>query len=263
MFKEDRHNNILKLINQQGSVKTTELQKIFNTTRQTIHNDLDYLDQKGKLKKVYGGAILQTKSEEPSVDHRRVQNRIDKNVIGRVAASFVNEKDTVFLDVSTTVYAMFPYLLDFKDLTIITTSIEVAYTLGKQTSFEIHLVGGQVRNKDLGCVGSSTIQMLKDIYVDKSFFGTGGISLSAGLTDYHFSDSNVRKIMISNSTENFLLFDVSKIDVITISKFANLTDIDNFISYNLTDELFLNYFSEEGLNLIDAKPFVVKESTQN
>lgn len=256
MFKENRHKKIIELVNQQGSIKTSELCKIFNTTRQTIHNDLDILDEENKLKKVYGGAVRISKSEEPSIDTRRIQYRTEKNIIGRVASTFVNEKDTIFIDVSTTVHAMLPYIKDLNSLTVITNSIEAAYVLGTQSHFEIYMIGGLVRTQDLACGGNTSLQVLKDIYVDKSFFGTGGVSMTAGLTDYHFMDSEVRKIMIKNSNQSFVLFDTSKIETVTISKFADFEDIDLLISYNVKHTDFLQFLSKKEIKIIDAKSVI-------
>ena len=94
---------------------------------------------------------------------------------------------------------------------------------------------------------------MKDIYVDKSFFGTGGVSTSAGLTDYHFTDSEIRKIMIKNSNVSFVLFDESKIGTITISKFADFSEVNTFISYNVTNKKFLQFVADEKVHFIDAK----------
>lgn len=253
MLKENRHKKIIELINQIGTVQTADLCVKFQTTRQTIHNDLDTLSKEGKLKKVYGGAVKMSKSEEPSIQTRRVHNREKKDIIGRVAATFVNEKDTIFLDVSTTVNAMIPYLKEFEHLTIITNSIEAAYLLGTQTPFEIVMIGGHVRTNDLACGGNLAIQALADIFVDKSFFGTGGVSMTAGLTDYHFTDSDVRKVMIENSIQSFVLFDSSKIEAITISKYADFSDIDTLLSYNVKNEEWLEFIANKETNFIDAK----------
>jgi DeoR/GlpR family transcriptional regulator of sugar metabolism len=253
LFKEDRQNKIIELVNQRGSVKTSELCDLFSTTRQTIHHDLELLDKEDKLKKVYGGAVRISRAEEPSIDTRRIQYQIEKNIIGRIASTFVDEKDTIFIDVSTTVHAMLPYLKDLNRLTIITNSIEAAYVLGSQPRFDIYMIGGHVRMQDLACDGNDSLEALQDIYVDKSFFGAGGISTTAGLTDYHFTDSEIRKIMIKNSSQSFVLFDASKIESITISKFADFEEIDRLISYNVWHKDFLQFLSKKDIHFIDAK----------
>lgn len=253
MLKDNRRQKIVELVNQNGSIKTSELTKLFKTTRQTIHNDLDMLTQKGLLKKVYGGAVRTSKSEEPSTEKRKVTYPTEKKHIGYAATQFINEKDTIFLDVSTTVNEMIPFLTSFKDLTIITNSIESAYLLSKHTNFHLIMIGGHVRNKDYATGGISALNELRNIFVDKSFFGAGGISTMAGLTDYHFTDSDIRKVLLKNSSEIYVLFDASKINSVTISKYANLTDIDKLISYDVKDTSFLEYLKENEISFVDAK----------
>ncbi|MGP6147541.1 DeoR/GlpR family DNA-binding transcription regulator [Jeotgalibaca sp. A122] len=253
MLKEERQEMILDYIKLYGSVKTAELTKSFNTTRQTIHNDLDILSEKGKLKRVHGGAVRISKSEEPSIEARRNSNLTDKTIIGQVAASFVNERDTIFLDVSTTVNEMIPHLLAYEHLTIVTYSLEAAYLLSKQTTFDIIMIGGRMRNRDLATEGTQTLQSLRNIFVDKCFLGAGGVSMVAGITDYHFSDSEIRKIMIQNATEAYILFDSSKINTITISKYVDFDTVHQLISYDIRDTDFLNFLNENQIPFIDAK----------
>lgn len=253
MLKEKRLQKILELVNENGSVKIADLAQAFQTTRQTIYNDLDILSEKGTLKKVYGGAIRISKSEEPSIETRRDSKRFEKSMIGKSAVNFIHERDTIFLDVSTTVYEMIPYLLAFKQLTIVTTSLEAAYLLSKKTSFDIIMIGGLMRNKDMATEGTQTLQALKDIFVDKCFLGAGGVSIIAGITDFHFTDSEVRKIMIKNASEAYVLFDSSKINSITISKYADLKDIHQLVSYDVQDETFLSFLKDHQIPFIDAK----------
>ncbi len=260
MLKENRQLKILELVNEQGSIRTAELTKLFQTTRQTIHNDLELLSQDGKLKKVYGGAIKVNKSEEPSLESRRVVNRLEKERIGYAASRFITEKDTIYLDVSTTVNEMIPYLYAFEHLTIVTNSIEAAYLLSSNTSFDILMLGGRVRNKDYATEGSLVMHSLENIYVDKSFFGAGGVSTHAGITDYHFTDSLLRKKLMGNSSEVYVLFDSSKLNTVTISKFADLQEVHKLITYNLKDKDFLRYLLEKEISYVDAKDYDQEES---
>lgn len=257
MLKEDRHKNILNLLKMNGSVTTADLCERYKITRQTIHNDLEELNHKGKLKKVYGGAISASKSQEPSIEKRRIYNKEIKNKIRQVASSFVQENDTIFLDASTTVDTMIPYLGQFKQLTIITHSIGIAYQLGNYDRFKIHMIGGLVRPQDLICTGYSTVNQLKDIYVDKAFFGMGGVSIQSGFTDYHFTDSDVRKVIIKNSTESYALFDTSKVETVTIAKFADIHEIDTLISSKVEIKDFLIDIKNQGLHYIDAQEYQV------
>ena len=53
----ERHEKIIKLINANRMVKVTELMKEFDVSIETVRRDLEFLEKKGYLKRVYGGAI--------------------------------------------------------------------------------------------------------------------------------------------------------------------------------------------------------------
>ena len=57
MLTEQRHEIILNLLSEKGSITVTELKDILNTSESTIRRDLNTLDEQGRLTKVFGGAV--------------------------------------------------------------------------------------------------------------------------------------------------------------------------------------------------------------
>ena len=57
MLTEERHKLILEELNKNSVVYVNELVKMLDTSESTIRRDLNYLNSKGKLKKVHGGAL--------------------------------------------------------------------------------------------------------------------------------------------------------------------------------------------------------------
>ena len=57
MLTEQRHEIILNLLSEKGSITVTELKDILNTSESTIRRDLNTLDEQGRLTKVFGGKI--------------------------------------------------------------------------------------------------------------------------------------------------------------------------------------------------------------
>ena len=55
MFAEERHEQIVALVNRNGSVRVKELSELFQITEDSIRKDLTILERKGLLKKTYGG----------------------------------------------------------------------------------------------------------------------------------------------------------------------------------------------------------------
>lgn len=57
MFAEERQNEIVNLVNRNGSVRVKDLSEQFQVTEDSIRKDLTLLEKKGLLRKMYGGAM--------------------------------------------------------------------------------------------------------------------------------------------------------------------------------------------------------------
>src|SRR5699024_9355844 len=142
------HEYIIKKLVKEKSVRTTELCDLLGISRQTIYKDIELLASKGKLKKVHGGAILTKRTAEPSILNRSEFNLVQKKTIAKRAAQFVENGDTIYLDFGTTINHMLSHLTHILDLTIVTNSVYVAYTLGDYENIQIILSGGEMRSKE-------------------------------------------------------------------------------------------------------------------
>ncbi|WP_020008241.1 DeoR/GlpR family DNA-binding transcription regulator [Salinicoccus albus] len=226
MLQNERREIILQKLASEKSVRTTELCELFNISRQTAHKDIDFLASEGKLKKVHGGGIIEKKSAEPPFQSRNNLHLIQKEAIVKKAVEYVQNGDTIYLDIGTTINHMLPHLKNISDLTIITNSVYVAYILGNNENISIILSGGIMRSTELSLSGSMSMQNLERYYVDKSFFGIGGFSNTIGYTDYHIEESDIRRLMLNHSNKSIALLDYSKFDVLAISQFAKIDEID-------------------------------------
>ena len=56
MNKYDRLEEITKLVNQKGTVRTNEIVEELNVSDMTVRRDLAELEEKGLLTKIHGGA---------------------------------------------------------------------------------------------------------------------------------------------------------------------------------------------------------------
>lgn len=250
MLLNERQQYILDLLNRNDSVKTSELALKLNTSRQTIHSDIDSLANEGKLIKVYGGAIRTKTSIEPSIAQRKIKNTEIKSKIAALAADCIEEGDTIFLDIGTTVAAMIPYIADKKNITVITNSLEVAYHLATYETINIIITGGIVRPKEMSVSGLKALEMLEQLYVDKSFIGVGGLTADAGFTDYHFAEADVRKVMIKHAKQTYALLDQSKVGVKAIAKYAELSDVQVIVTDNIPDEDLQNVLEELNIEVM-------------
>ena len=103
MFTEERQSAIENCLRENGKVKVKELSEIFQVTEDCIRKDLKILENAGKLKRTYGGAILsQDYPLKRDVVDRRQFNLDKKRTIAAKAFKLIKNNETIFLDISTT-----------------------------------------------------------------------------------------------------------------------------------------------------------------
>lgn len=103
MFTEERQSAIENCLRENGKVKVKELSEMFQVTEDCIRKDLKILENAGKLKRTYGGAILsQDYPLKRDVVDRRQFNLDKKRTIAAKAFKLIKNNETIFLDISTT-----------------------------------------------------------------------------------------------------------------------------------------------------------------
>lgn len=65
MLSEQRHKEIMKLLAEEGSIKTSTLCERLSASRETIRRDLESLEERGLLKRIHGGAVKPEPDQEP------------------------------------------------------------------------------------------------------------------------------------------------------------------------------------------------------
>jgi DeoR/GlpR family transcriptional regulator of sugar metabolism len=235
ILPEERKNEILNKLKRAGKVTVTDLAKQFNISEETIRRDLSILEEKGSLKKVYGGAIATIfQSGEPPFSQRTTVNQTEKIKIGKKAAELISDGDVIVIDVGTTTVEFAHFIQNKKNITILTNSIPVSTVLTEslnQNKFtgEILLLGGQIDPKQQSVSGRLSEQMLNEFNIDKAFISAGGVSIQNGVSNYHLNESLVSRIMVDRSKQIILLADHSKLGVDTFCKVCPLEKVDMIV----------------------------------
>lgn len=231
MLAQERQEKILKLIKEHKNIKTSELMEMFNVSNETIRRDLDYLEQQGCLKKVYGGAILTKKlSWEPPLNKRALINKEEKQAIARECAKLINDDEVIFIDSGTTPLEVVKNLKEKRNLTIFTTSLPVANFITDELDAKCIILGGEVRKKEKCLSGPITELILDYFHFDKAILSAGGIDKNIGLTDYDLHDVSVKKKVVNCVDETIIVADSSKFGVRALAQVAALSELSIIIS---------------------------------
>ena len=87
MLVEERMEEIVRLVEEKGSVQVQELIESVNASESTIRRDLTVLDRRGLLTKVHGGAIAIRNSGLHNDSFVSVREDINREEKSRIASS--------------------------------------------------------------------------------------------------------------------------------------------------------------------------------
>lgn len=252
-MKLERRSQIVDLITQQRTVTNAELMERFNISIETVRRDLDYLEQQGVLRKVYGGATVNIAlNSEPEYASRSRTNFQQKNAIAREAVKLIHPGDTIYLGVGTTVQAMVQYMKNIGQITVFTNALRTAVELSDIPGCTVILPGGQVRSKELTLSGFPAEDNLLHFNVDKAFIGIGGIT-EDGITDFHIGEAQLHRKVALNARQAIALTDSSKLGVRAMNNVCTLDQIDLVITDSNASKQQVNALQKAGAKVIVAK----------
>ena len=235
MFLEERYEKIVELVNLNGRVTVKDLAKQFEVSEDCIRKDLRGLENMNKLKRVYGGAIInRSHNDIKPVDERKNINIEIKKKIAENAMKLIEDGDIIFLDVSTNNLEIAKELKESEmKITVVTNMIEIVLVLKKCSNIKVITVGGEF-NVEVGAViGAAADRYIKKFTYDKSFIGVCGINIDSGyISTLSLEDGNTKKTIIECSNKSYLVSEDEKFNFDEFYKFARIEDITGIITQN-------------------------------
>ena len=232
--------NILKMTNGYATVKSL-CDKLY-ASESSIRRDLTSLEKRGLVKRSYGGVTLwDSPSSVGTFTHRSKLNIAAKQDIAKKAASFIEEGDTIFLDQSSTCFFLANELLNHSSLTVVTNNTEIMVLLA-DTKINVISSGGYLDHENRVCLmGGDAQRTFENMYADRSFFSTKGVTEDGIISDFSREENLVRDAMIRNSRERFFLCDSTKFGTRAPYKQCDLKDVDYIISEGDCAKIFSGY----------------------
>lgn len=232
MFAQERQDNIIQIINLEGSVRVKDLSLQFDVTEDCIRKDLAILEKKGLLKKAYGGAVRVRENPHlyKSEDRKNTPND-ERIILAKKAMNLIDEQDTLFLDISLANIEIAQLLKDSqKEVTVITNMIDVLNILSHCSHITLIFIGGQINKEGDGFCGNLSVSLIQSFKIDKAFMGVVGVDYELGyLSTYHIDDGCMKKAVINQSHMSYMLCEERKLKEDGNYVFASLNDIYGLI----------------------------------
>jgi DeoR/GlpR family transcriptional regulator of sugar metabolism len=255
MIAEQRRQEILRLIEEQGSIRISKLGKYFDVTDMTIRRDIDYLSDLGMVKRVHGGAVSENNGNinlATTFLKRNSEYKSEKERIGIKAQDYVKENQTIFIDGGST-NELFTRHLDTKiKLRIVTHGLNIAWILSGNDHHELFVPGGILNRLTMTFSGREVESMYEELNADVLFLSASGLSLEKGLTDPEWLDTSIKKAMIRSSNKVILLIDSHKFELVSSRTFATVQDVNLIITDSNLDDKTLKNYEQSGIPMILA-----------
>ncbi|WP_439022498.1 DeoR/GlpR family DNA-binding transcription regulator [Bacillus thuringiensis] len=251
MFTEERREKILELLTKDGRVIAKDLAESFDMSIDSIRRDLSIMEKEGLLKRTHGGAIELARVRNLAVEpFKRYSNgSIYEDVIAKIAASYIQEGDSVFIGGASIHYAMLKYLPE-TSFTVITNSIEIASTLREYKNIDTYLIGGKVKPSG-NMTDTLASEMISSFSIDINFSTGGGISLK-GISTATPEVSYFGKKVSEIARRNICLAPHNKLGIDCFIKGESLIEIDLIITDSEARKETIQEFEKQGKEIVIA-----------
>lgn len=258
MLAQQRYAFILNLLAKDGIVHTADLVTRLNVSSETVRKDLGYLEKAGHLTRVHGGAIAASDTSVPearssgytNLQTRNSQHMEEKSAITHYAATLIQEHQVIALDYGSTSHMMAQALKEnFRQLTVVTNSIQNALLLSDCPDFTVILTGGILNKSEYTLVDTFT-PLLDRLHIDTFFMSVSGIDPQIGCTDLGFNEANIQNWLRKASSRTIVLADSSKFGRASLVRVCPIQEVDAIITDQMLSAPLRHAFEQTGAKLI-------------
>lgn len=250
----ERWRRIFDLLEDRQVVAIRDIVSETGAKESLIEKDVETLCSRGLVKRTAkGGLTLESFHAEKPLEQRSAEDREAKTKMGKLTADrFIREGMRIFLDGSTSVAAILPFISQTR-LHIVTNSLSVISKLR-----DLHFIGdmvctgGTYRSKSNTVIGMNAIAAIEHQMADLTILGVEGISSQMELMEAHPGEALIKQAMVLNSKRALILAMPHKMNDDSLLTFSNLKDVHALISTAFPNQEFAQKARAEGVRLISA-----------
>lgn len=251
--KSERQGQIRKLVEKSGRVTVPELSEHFDVSEATIRRDLEELDGKGWVHRTHGGALRAERvSKELPMMQRMSDKRDEKSLIGKAAATLIEDGQTIFLGSGTTVLEVAYHLPKDIVLTVITNSLPIINHLVDYPNIELIVVGGMFRKSELSMVGHIAENAVKEFRADQVFMGIHALDAHHGLTNDFLPETMTDRAIVEIAPRVVIVADHTKFGRVSTVLVAETSVANIIVTDRQVPEDIVLEFVERGIEVIQA-----------
>lgn len=249
MLKAERHKYIMTKLIEEQKVVTTNLALDLDLSEDTIRRDLNELDDKKLLEKVYGGAIQIT---EKTVDvfNIDISGEEVKKQIATKALSLLRDGQVIIMSGGSTNLVFAKLIPSDLKATIYTYSLPIAMQLSQHPNVDLIFIGGKMQKNAMVTIGMDVIQVVSKIKADICFIGASSINIKQGLTEIGYEISIVKKAMIEASDRVVSMFSSDKLNTKMPHVVCDLSQLSTIVTDLDPNDEMLEEYRKAGVSVL-------------
>ncbi|RLP23877.1 DeoR/GlpR family DNA-binding transcription regulator [Mesorhizobium sp. YM1C-6-2] len=205
-----RHGEILKLIQDEGTITIARLADRLGVSLETVRRDVKPLAKDGSVLKMHGAIGLPSVVGEAPFERRMREQSDAKRAIARMVAATINDGESVMLDTGTTTSFLARELLSHRRLTVVTNSSDIARTLATINGNKVYMAGGELRSDSGAAFGVSAIEFVSRFSVNHAVITAGAIDVEHGVMDYVLEEAEFARVVLTRGTRKIVVTDHTK-----------------------------------------------------
>lgn len=243
-MRTDRLRDLEEYMQQKRSATIPELCAFFNVSLNTIRRDIKELVKNGSVSKVYGGIIWNQEDNIVPFNARSTVALDEKRHIGSLAATLVEDGETIYIDSGTTAVHVLPFIAQRKNVTVVSNSLIVFNEIQKYPELNLLTAGGIFNQKTKSFVGLSAVTGFNDIRIRKAFMSSTGVSIESGATNNSLHEAEIKRAVINRAQKVVLMVDHSKLDRSAAICFCGLEQLACFVTDRRPPEKYMKFFEQ-------------------
>lgn len=207
MLAHQRHEEILRQVNSNGSVRVTDLVTELGVSEMTVRRDISLLANQGKLERVHGGAVRLEGESLPASASTAAND--EEKILAEAAAETIRPGSKLFIGAGGSGLSLAKIISEseiFSSLTVATNYLPAIRILDEAQQMqrdnsrahaEVIFFGGQPSGHET--LGSSTVITAYNFHFHSVFIEAEGIDAQTGLSCNNLDKAMVEKVLIENS----------------------------------------------------------------
>lgn len=208
MLAHQRHDEILRQINSNGSVRVTDLVTELGVSEMTVRRDISLLANQGKLERVHGGAV-RLEGESLPASGSAAASSDEEKILAEAAAETIRPGSKLFIGAGGSGRCLAKIISEseiFSSLTVATNYLPAMRILDEAQQMqrdngrahaEIIFFGGQPVDHET--LGSPSVITAYNFHFHSVFIEAEGIDTQTGLSCNNLDKAMLEKVLIENS----------------------------------------------------------------